>query len=134
MHVRCARALVASRNVMVLQFLSPCSPIFSNLLTPRTCTATHTNTHKHTHRRYSKNRNTGAAPKQKMGVGLVEQAAKQHAAREDTAGIIAGTARQRKREREGRWEDRPQLEEKQAGEVNKQLSRHQIAVRKLAIA
>ena len=69
-----------------------------------------------------------------MGVGLVEQAAKQHAAREDTAGIIAGTARQRKREREGMWEDRPQLEEKQAEEVNKQLSRHQIAARKLAFA
>ena len=132
MHVRCARALVASRNVMMLQFLSPCSPIFSNLLTPRTCTATHTNTHKHTHRRYSKNKNTGAAAKQKMGVGLVEQVAKQHAAREDTAGIIAGTARQRKRERDGRSEDRLQLEVKQADYLNAQLDRHQIDVRKLA--
>ena len=65
---------------------------------------------------------------------MVEQAAKQHAAREDTVGTIPGIARQKKREREGRWEDRPQLEEKQAEEVNKQLSRHQIAVRKLAIA
>ena len=93
----------------------------------------HRNTHKHTHRRYSKNRNTGAAPKQKMGVGMVEQVAKQHAAREDTAGMIPGTARQKKRERVGRSEDRPQLEEKQAEEVNKQLIRHKIAVRKLGV-
>ena len=68
-----------------------------------------------------------------MGVGMVEQVAKQHAAREDTVGMIPGTARQKKREREGRWEDRPQLEEKQAEEVNKQLSRHKIDVRKLGI-
>ena len=102
------------------------------MLTPRTCTATHTNTHKHTHRRYSKNRNTGAAPKQKMGVGIVEQVATQHAAREDTASMIPGTARQKKREREGMWEDRPQLEEKQADYLNEQLDRHKIAVRKLA--
>ena len=54
-------------------------------------------------------------------------------AREDTAGMIPGTARQKKRERVGRSEDRPQLEEKQAEEVNKQLSRHKIAVRKLGV-
>ena len=132
LHVRCARALVASRNVMVLQFLSPCSPIFSNLLTPRTCTATHTNTHKHTHRRHSKNRNTGAAPKQKIGLGLVEQVATQHAAREDTAGMIPGTARQRKTERAGRSEDRLQLAVKQVDYLNAQLDRHKIGVRKLA--
>ena len=104
--------------------------ISSNL--PTTPQTHHRNTHKHAHRRYSKNRNTGAAPKQKMGVGLVEQVAKQHAAREDTAALMPGTARQKKRERDGRSEDRPQLEAKQPELVNAQLDRHKIAVRKLA--
>ena len=107
--------------------------MFTNFLQLAHTTNMHRNTHKHTQRRYSKNRNTGAAPNQKMCVGMVEQVAKQHAAREETSGMIPGTARQKKRERVGRSEDRPQLEEKQAEEVNKQLSRHKIAVRKLGV-
>ena len=62
---------------------------------------------------------------------MVEQVAKQHAAREDTANMVPGTARQKKRERVGRSEDRPQLEEKQADYLNGQLDRHKIAARKL---
>ena len=73
-----------------------------------------------------------AAPKQKMGVGMVEQVATQHAAREDTASMIPGTTRQKKRERDGRSEDRFQLKEKQPDFVNEQIDRHKIAVLKLA--
>ena len=107
--------------------------MFTNFLQLAHTTNMHRNTHKHTHRRYSKNRNTGAAPKQKMGVGMVEQVAKQHAAREDTAALMPGTARQKKRERDGRSEDRFQLKEKQPEYVNEQIDRHKIAVRKLGI-
>ena len=78
-------------------------------------------------RRYSKNLRTGAAPKRKMGKGMVEQSSKFAVCSISCSDMMQGTKRQGKFEREGRSKDRKQLEVITEAKLNELKRKHHMS-------
>ena len=78
-------------------------------------------------RRYSKNRRTGAAPKRKMGKGMVGQSSRFAVCSISCSDTMQGTKRQRKFEREGRSKDLRQLGVTTEAKLNELKRKHHMS-------